>query len=255
MNYGLYLSAAGVLTNTYRQDVCANNLANVETVGFKRDLAMLQPRLPETKEDGFGGELSHDLLDKLGGGVFAGPQRICFNTAPLKATGEPLDAALETPDAFFAVRTADGQVRLTRDGRFSRDSGGYLVTASGGLRVLDPQDNPIPLPDRGEVVIDNAGRLLGEGEELGQLQIASVHDLDRLRKEGQNLLSWSGDDPRKPAAEPSVKQGFVESSGVDPIKALMDLVDATKSAGYSGTLIRYQDQMLDRAANTLGRVA
>ena len=68
MNYGLYLSASGVLTNLYRQDVFSNNLANVETVGFKQDLPSIRQRAPESIEQQFGSDVSKRLLDKLGGG-------------------------------------------------------------------------------------------------------------------------------------------------------------------------------------------
>ena len=71
MNYGLYLSASGVLTNMYRQDVFANNLANASTVGFKRDLAAISQRDPESIEGGHAMQWRNDLLDELGGGVFA----------------------------------------------------------------------------------------------------------------------------------------------------------------------------------------
>ena len=79
MNYGLYLSASGVLTNLYRQDVFANNLANSETVGFKPDSPTVRQREPEAIEDNLGLGASQRLLDKLGGGVLAGPQSIRFS--------------------------------------------------------------------------------------------------------------------------------------------------------------------------------
>ena len=87
MNYGLYLSASGVLTNTYRQDVFANNLANVETPGFKPDLPSIRQRDPEAIEDNLGFQGSNELLDRLGGGVLAGQQRINFNQGTLRPTG------------------------------------------------------------------------------------------------------------------------------------------------------------------------
>ena len=72
MNYGMYLSASGVLTNTYRQDVYANNLANAQTVGFKVDVPSIKQRDPESIEDDLGYSVSKDMLDRLGGGVLAG---------------------------------------------------------------------------------------------------------------------------------------------------------------------------------------
>lgn len=260
MNYGLYLSASGMLTNLHRQDVFANNLANVKTVGFKRDLAAIQQRDPEVIEERFGSRLSRRLLDRLGGGVFAARSRISFEPSPLEETGGDLDLALTGRNAFFVVRQIDAagneQVRLTRDGRLTRDAEGMLVTVVGGYRLLDDRDQPIALPATGKVHIDNAGKISVGDEQVATIQIAKVNDPERLIKQGHGLFRWSGaEDPRSPVEAPNVRQGFVESSGVDPIKALMNLISATKAVTGNANLIRYHDLMMDRAVNVLGRVA
>lgn len=261
MNYGLYLSASGLMTNLYRQDVSANNLANVNTVGFKRDLAAIQQRDAEAVEEGLGSEVRHELLDLLGGGALAGLQRISFTPGPFQETGNPLDAALESPEAFFAVLGRDpgsGQerVRLTRDGRFARDGEGYLVTIAGGQRVLDPNDQPIQIPSGGVVTISQSGQLLRDGEPVGQIQVTGVGDREQLVKQGQNLYGFAGEaDGRTAASLATVRSGFVEASGVDPIQELMQMIEATKAATANGNLIRYHDLLMDRAVNVLGRVA
>ena len=93
MNYGLHLSASGVLTSLHRQDVHANNLANASTVGFKRDLANVTQRDPESIE-GPHPEHRHPILDMIGGGFFSGPQHISFAPGALERTNNPLDIAL-----------------------------------------------------------------------------------------------------------------------------------------------------------------
>lgn len=261
MNYGLYLSASGVLTNLYRQDVFSNNLANVETVGFKQDLPSIRQRDAEAVEEQFGSDVSKRLLDRLGGGVLAGRQRIGFNPGAMRKTGGPLDVALDSPDAFFAIgieNTPAGQspIRLTRDGRFSRNHEGYLVTVAGGHRVLDTNDLPIRLNSDAPVTIDKSGRVLQQGAAVAQVQVTSVTDTRRLVKDGQNLFRFDGpDDLRRPALLATVRPGFVEASGVDPIKTLMQLIAATKSVTANGNMIRYHDLLMDRAVNVLGRVA
>src|SRR5438105_2371537 len=119
MIYGLYLSATGVLANSYRQDVIANNLANSETVGFKKDLALFQQRGTEAQERGTPDESSR-LLEGLGGGLLAAPTSMDLSQGDLEHTGNPLDVGLEGP-GFFAVKESDGATRLTRDGRFMLD--------------------------------------------------------------------------------------------------------------------------------------
>lgn len=261
MNYGLYLSASGVLTSMYRQDVFANNLANVGTAGFKLDLPSVRQRDPESVEDGFGSDVSKRLLERLGGGVLAGPQRVSFAPGPLQQTGGPLDVALESRDAFFVVSDDNAPVggsaiRLTRDGRFSRNAQGYLVTVAGGHRVMDTKDKPIRLADDAPVSIDGAGRVLQNGQEVTQLQVTAVTDTDRLIKTGQNLFQMGGPQDLRTAPQlATVRSGFIESSGVDPISTLMKLIAATKAVTANGNLIRYHDLLMDRAVNVLGRVA
>ncbi len=261
MNYGLYVSASGVLTNMYRQDVYAHNLSNANTVGYKPDVATVQQRDPETIEDQIFTEESHELLDRLGGGVFAGPQSINFSAQPAVSTGRPLDVALTGQNEFFAVRhtnprTGDSEVRLTRDGRFHRNGEGQLVAAASGMPVLDVNDAPIELGI--DAKIDNAGRIVENGEVVAQIQVALVKDTDRLAKAGTGLFRVYGNNPneaRQVLDMPSVEPGFSESSGVDPIKALMQMIAATKAVSSNGTMIRYHDSLMEQAVNVLGRVS
>lgn len=261
MNYGLYVSASGVLTNTYRQDVFANNLANSQTVGFKVDMPMIRQRQPESMEDRAGFDLSHELLDQLGGGVLASQQRLDMTNGEPTKTGRPYDLALTQPNTFFAVAiqdTATGatQVRLTRDGRFTRDNDGFLVTMAGGHKVLNQKDQPVRIPEGNNIAVDNLGRIVVDGEEVDTMQVTAVNDPHHLIKQGQNLLAWEdGKDQRRTAGHVEVLQGFVESSSVDPVQALMQLVSATKAISGNANMIRYHDQLMDRAINTLGRVA
>ncbi len=259
MNYGLYLSASGVLTNLYRQDVFANNLANVHTVGFKPDVATVHQRDPESIEDRTGFEFRNDLLDRLGGGVLGGPQHVDLTPGQLRQTGRELDAALEDRNAFFAVsvqspRTGASETQLTRDGRFDV-SDGFLVTSAGGYRVLDAQNQPIELDGEVPAQITESGGLIQRGAEVAQLHVVSVSDPKRLIKQGGNRFKLDGPDSLRQTLEsPHVRPGFVESSGVDPIRALMRVIEATKTATGNGNLIRYHDLLMDRAVNVLGRV-
>lgn len=260
MNYGLYLSASGVQASLYRQDVFAHNLANVETPAFKPDIPGVQQRAPESIEDGFGGALRHNLLDRLGGGVFAGPQRISFDAGPARQTGSPLDLMLGGEDTFFAVEREGGPageqaIHLTRDGRFQLDQEGFLVTTAGQHYVLDANDQRIQLDEGGPVSIASDGSVLEGDEVVAQLQVTEVSDRDALRKRGQSLFAMpDGRDLRTEAADPSVRSGFLEGSGVDPIRAMLKVVAATKSATGNANMIRYHDLTMDRAVNVLGRV-
>ena len=262
MNYGLYLSASGVLTNMYRQDVFANNLANAHTVGFKPDIPGLSQRPPESIEDDLGFQFRQDLLDRLGGGVFAGPQHVNFKGSQMQKTSGPLDVAIEQvpgqPPQFFAVSATDRQTQqrqvfLTRDGRFATDAGGALVTVAGGHQVLDQQDRPIQLGP-GPVIIDGRGVVHQNGEPISVIQVAFVDDPQKLIKQGGNLFKIDPSQEKKVVESAKLLPGFVEASGTDPIMALMNLIKATKAVTGNGNLIRYHDSLMDRAVNVLGRV-
>ncbi|MEM9417944.1 MAG: flagellar hook basal-body protein [Planctomycetota bacterium] len=259
MNYGLYLSASGVLTNSYRQDVFANNLANVNTVGFKPDLPTITPRQAEAQEDATPFGTSQELLDRLGGGVLAGTQRTSFSAGPIEQTGRDLDVALTDDRSFFAVQqvnpqTGETSVRLTRDGRLAIDSQGYVVTATGH-RVLNGSDQPIAVEPGVKVTISPDGRLQQNGADVGQLQVATVSNTDQLQKAGGNLFAFTGNDPRVIADTPDIRVGALESSGTNAISAMMAVMASGKAAQSNGRLIQYHDQLMDKAVNTLGRVA
>ena len=260
MNYGLYLSASGVLTNMYRQDVFANNLANVKTVGFKPDLPTIRQRAPESMEDQLDFGVRKQLLDRLGGGVLAGQQRIEQTQGELTRTGNALDVALTQPKMFFAVAQADaatGQtaIHLSRDGRFGLNAEGELIQVASGHRVLDTSDRPITLKPGVPATIDDAGRIMQDGASVGRLQVVSVADPDHLVKQGDNLLRMpDGTDTRQPVESPRLRSGYEEASAVDPIRTLMQVIEATKAVSANGNMIRYHDLVMDKAVNVLGRV-
>src|SRR6187455_217161 len=97
MIYGLYQSAAGIQASSYRQDVIANNIANAETSGFKRDVALFKERLTEAQEQrgGMGRTWTDPRLESLTGGILAFPTRVDTRQGELEPTGNPLDVAIE----------------------------------------------------------------------------------------------------------------------------------------------------------------
>ena len=258
MNYGLYLSAAGALTSLHRQDVMANNLANINTVGFKADMVHFRARLAERTESG---DLSsivdpQKMLEQLGGGTFAEPSYISQRQGDLTQTHNDLDVALDGRGYFVARKTGVGgttDVRLTRDGRFTRAANGELIMATTGLPVLDINDQPIHLDGTGPVRIDAAGTVHQNNQPVAQLQIAGVSDPALLRKEGANLLKLNG--ARRQAGQALARQGFVESSGVDAIDAMNKMIGASKAVSANITMMQYHDHLLGQAVNTFGRVA
>src|SRR5438874_13613265 len=112
MTYGLWLSATGVISNSYQQDVIANNLANVETVGFKRNVPLFQQRLTEAQTRRHPGD-SDQLLDRLGGGLLCAPTLVDNTAGDFEQTGNNLDVAIHG-QGYLAVADAAGNRFLTR---------------------------------------------------------------------------------------------------------------------------------------------
>jgi len=253
MNYGLYLSAAGMLTSMYRQDVAANNLANTETTGFKRDLAMMKHRQPESLES-FKPSDAHALLDRLGGGTHAARTGIDLSNGPLNKTGNNLDIALQG-DGMFTVNTEQG-TRLTRDGRFTLDpSTGHLVTTAGGHELLDTNGNPITVDRAQPVQIDARGVIRQNNAEVAQIRQLDV-DSENLTHRGSGLFEAPESVlTNAPAGSAKVHQGYVEGSNIDPVSQMLEMIRASGAVSSNGQIIRYHDLVMNRAANVLGRVA
>lgn len=269
MNYGLYLSAAGALTNMHRQDVMANNLANVNTVGFKPDEVTFSTRLAERLDPGamsmMGGEPADPqwMLENLGGGQWIVPSRVDLRQGALTRTANDLDVAIQGEGFFVVDGSRDGKggadsLRLSRDGRFTRNSDGELVMAASGHRVLDADDKPIVLDDQSMISIDARGVITQNGEIVATLGFVNVADRGSLKKDGDNLLRVEGRGakqlPDAPLAS-AIKQRHVEDSAVDAITALNQLTNASKAVQANITMMQYHDNILGQVINTYGRVA
>ncbi len=258
MNYGLYLSASGVLTNMHRQDVIANNLANASTIGFKRDLDAFSQRRPESQENPGPADLAHDLLDRLGGGMFVAPTQTDFRDGALRQTDNPLDLAI-AGEGFFAVRTSEnGQThtRLTRDGRFSLAADGSLITTTGRHAVLGVDGEPVQVNPNQPLTIDDAGLIRQNGEAVGQLRLAAVNDPGALKHMGGGLYQATDAAlAEAPQAVSRVMQGWLEASNVDPIREMVQMIRASRAIDNNATMLRYHDTVMEQAAGVLGRVS
>ena len=257
MNYGLYVSASGAAGAMYRLDVAANNLANVNTIGFKRDRFVAAQRDPERVEDGLGTLPSNALLERLGGGILMAPNRVSFEQGPLQTTNDPFDVAIEGP-GFLVLRDGTHQntdrVRLTRDGRLSRDSSGRLVSTDG-MPVLDVNNRSITLGEK-PVSIDAAGAIRQDGRVVARIQLVEVPDPSRLIRLGHGAFQAPSDALQsRQSARGTVRQGMLESAAVDPIEAMMDVSGAAADAERNVSMIQQHDRLMDRAVNVLGRVA
>ena len=256
MNYGLYQSAGGVLSNLHEFQVISNNLANAQTTGFKADLALAQQRLPGRIEAGSFSDPSL-LLERLGGGQLTTLTMVEFVQGSLEETGASGDVALEGR-GFFVVgpeRGSDGQnMVLTRDGRFTLDADNQLVMSTTGWHVLDERNQAIELQP-GTFEIRDDGTIVQNEQEIARVAIRSVEHPDALEKIGDGLLRPTIQSGRAEAdGETIVRQGYLESSTVNPIIAMKDLMELSRALEANVRMMQYQDVLMGQAAGTLGKV-
>jgi len=251
MIYGLYLSATGIMTNAYRQDVIANNLANADTTGFKRDIASFKQRLTEQQEGRRTGGWSDPDLEGLGGGTLVMPTRVDFEQGAIEQSGGPLDVAIEG-GSFFAVDQG-GQTRLTRDGRFQVNRDGFLVLPDG-QKVLDDKLRPIALAADAPTTIDRSGQITQAGQVVARIGLFDVPDRAGLTKVGGNLLAYADPAQIRPASG-TLHNGFLEGSNADPTTELTELMDAQRQLEANANMIRAQDATLQRLVNDVGKIS
>ncbi len=236
MQTSLYLAASGMVSQFHKLDVLVNNLANVETSGFKGDVVGLEG-VRRTK----GGWSPPMVVSRPAADLRPGP---------LRRTDNPLDLALDG-EGFFVVDTPQG-LRYTRAGNFSRDGEGYLITQAG-YRVMG-REGPLRLPDR-EFTVDSEGRILQGGNEVGAFQVVQPERPEDLVKESGTLFAL-----REGAAEPGeaeafeVRQGFLEASNVNGVETLSRMLATLRACEAYQKVIQALDQTMDRAINELGKV-
>lgn len=249
MIYGLYESAAGMMVNEYRQGVLANNIANADTVGFKREIATFAER-PIANEAGQRIGPSAALLERMSGGIWLGRTATDFGEGALEQTGNDYDVAL-AGEGFLLVRDGNGATHLTRDGRMQLDPLGRLVAISDGAEVLGPGGSPIRLNHRlGPPVIDEEGRILQRGAVVGWLALVDVADYDGLRKSGASRFALD-DDVETIASSARVFQRHVESSGVEPVREMVSMLEAARAYQLNAQMVTLQDQTVARLINSV----
>lgn len=242
MIYGLYHSAAGMLTNEYRQAVLANNIANAETVGFKREVATFAEREPAWRAGERHGPSAEDLAT-LSGGLGLGRTFTDYRPGTMAPTGNPLDIALDGP-GFLAVEQ-HGEMLYTRDGRLTMQRDGLLVAAIDGAPVLGKGGVQIRLnPYGGQATIDSQGYVSQDGAVVGQLELVDFENYLALTKVGANR--FLGPVEGRYAAPVRVHGEYVEQATVEPVTELVTMMEASRAYQVNARMITMQDESLGR---------
>jgi flagellar basal-body rod protein FlgG len=245
----LYSAASGMTAQQHRLDTIANNISNVSTTGFKKSRDAFQDLFYQTLATG--GVQSNAL--QLGNGVrLAGVERD-HGQGTLVATNDPLHVALQG-DGFFVVETLEGERLYTRDGQFTQDVDGMMVTQSG-LRVAG--DIQIPT-GAASIRVDYDGTVhaaMPDGQDavVGQLELARFVNPAGLMAQGGNLYRQSptSGDPTdvQPGTDVQVVQGFLEQSNVDVAGELIDMIQAQRVFELNSKVVQAADESLQIAVN------
>jgi flagellar basal-body rod protein FlgG len=253
-SYGIYLSGIGALGQSVRVDQIANNLANSNTPGFRRDGVSFRERLVEALEDRHDVRFYNAAVDRHGGAPFI--DRVTFDRrgGGLEVTHRPLDLALNSEGFFTVQDLKGGGVYYTRAGNFVMDGTGRLLTADGRYQALAEDGRGLALdPNSGaELRAREDGTLFQGDAEIGRLGVADFGDASRLVKRGDNVFENLGGAAAAPA-ETRVEQGALERSSVNPIVEMVEMIKALRALESNLQMVRFQDAALDRTVNDFGR--
>jgi flagellar basal-body rod protein FlgG len=255
----LYTAATGMQAQQINIDTIANNIANVNTTGFKQGRAEFQDLLYQnirTAGTASSSSTTYPVGLQLGLGTRAVATARIFSQGDFQQTGNPLDLVIQG-QGFFQVRLPSGETAYTRDGTFHLNAQGSLVTADGS--VLEPQLT-IP-PSAQNIVIGADGTvsvtLAGQtaAQQVGTVQLATFQNSGGLNPVGSNLYmatTASGDAITGTPGQTglgTINQGFLEQSNVDIVKEMVNMIVAQRAYEVNSKAIKVADDMLSQINN------
>jgi len=258
----LYTAATGMSALETKLDVISNNLANVNTVAFKRDRANFED-LFYIQDIAPGAEVAGEITPtgiSVGLGARVSSTQTDFEQGAFQTTNNPLDIAIEGEGFFVVTDPIEGETLYTRAGNFSIDANGQMVMGSASTgRVLDP---PITIPEDatnivisvdGNVQIQQAGN--NQLQQVGQIQLALFQNPDGLEKLGDNLYRETAASNSPTIQNPgqqglgSLRQGALESSNVEPVQELIDLITTQRAFELNSQAVQAGDEILQLVSN------
>lgn len=266
---GIYTAVSGAVAHSAKLETIANNIANANTPGFKKDNQIFKeyltsyekqpttleaPKIPASIESYFplnGGDQSY--VDTAGTST-------SFAQGAMKLTGNPLDLGIEG-DAFFEVSTPAGS-QLTRNGHLTIDGQGVLVTKQGFPILLQGQDGQpveeriVNLEDAAQLSITPQGDLFVNGENRGRLSLKTATEKDALHKQGNSMyaIRENFDNQVIDASNFKIHQGAFEQSNVNIVQEMTEMINATRVFESTQKAIQAYDQMNQKLANDVPRL-
>ncbi len=255
----LNTAATGMLAQQNNMDVIANNIANVNTFGFKKGRAEFEDLIYHNlKEPGqaSGNQSITPTGVQTGLGVRTSAVQKDFTMGQTIMTKNPLDLNIEG-SGFFQVRTPDGEIAFTRDGSFKKDGQGRVVDKNGNALIPDlvipPTSVGVEISPAGEVKCLHSNN--AEPQVLGQIDIVNFINPAGLKNVGRNLFTPTAASGQPASARPGTNgtgflaQGEIESSNVNIVDEMVNMITAQRAYETNSKVIQTSDQMMQTAVN------
>jgi flagellar basal-body rod protein FlgG len=260
MDPALRAAASGMMAQQLRTEVIANNLANVNTTGFKRSRAQFEDLLYQTVQGSAvigSPENGTQPAIQIGRGTRLASVQRMHAQGSLEQTNRPLDMAIEG-EGFFQIQTGGGDTAYTRDGSFQISDQGVLVTSEGytlqpTIRV--PTDATGVTISRTGIVTVTRGANMAEPQEIGRLELARFANPSGLQALGENLYQATPASGEPAVGFPQdegmgrVVQGSLEGSNVEIVQEMVDMITAMRAYEINSKAIKNSESMLEIANN------
>lgn len=262
MQDALFSGLFGALTTEHRLNYIANNLANVNTHGYKRDALAFSDTMAYYAHD----EIREPLMTIRSKSLFPEPKnmarsrlavsKVDFGQGSMKVTGNPLDLAIAGGEnAFFKVETPTGQY-LTRNGHFVMSSDGTIMTPQGFTLMGAGGAIQIP-PGTRTITISGDGQVHADAELVGQIQLFSVDKLQNMEKLGHNLFKPRNNvnvtEGNGYAEGARVEQGFVEAANVEVVTEMVNMIETHRQFEAYQKIIQTSDTLDKAATDRVGK--
>ena len=228
MNHGIYTALTGSLANERRLDILTNNLANLNTSGFKREIPVFSSVLAQQTDKSLESGVSQDQLEYVNA-TFNQDSQVDFKEGAMYSSGDKLDVAIEGDAFFFFFSPRDGNNYYTRAGSFGLNSRKEMVTADGNL-LLNTDTPPQPLViDGSEIKINEQGNVVVDGISVGTIRLVRFRDRQGLRKVGAgNFQASQVSGIPQTVHDVVLHQGVKEMSNVDPLSSMVGLIEISR---------------------------
>ena len=250
MNRGIYFSGGGMMVETMRTDTIANNLANCNTAGYKKDINVTRDFHDMLIQRINDGERPAPKIGNLGTGAVSVENYVVHKNGAFIDTGDSMSVAI-SGSGYFTVETPAG-VRYTRNGAFTLNSEGQLVTMDG-YAVLGAGGTRINMVDNQPIHISDTGMVYNGNQMVGQLELIDIADSRTMRKESGVLFDLLPSAEQRPFTG-KVVGGMLEASNVNVIEEMVKLIASYRAYEINAKGVQTHDQLNDKAVNDVGRV-